>query len=48
MDMDEAIKQLRSRLHRVQDRMKAQADKKRSDRSFEVGEWVFVKLRAHR
>lgn len=33
---------------RAQDRMKAQDDKKRSDRSFEVGEWVFVKLRAHR
>ncbi|MCI29490.1 hypothetical protein A2U01_0050699, partial [Trifolium medium] len=28
--------------------MKTQADKKRTDRSFEVGEWVFVKLRAHR
>jgi hypothetical protein len=28
--------------------MKSQADKKRTDRSFMVGEWVFVKLRAHR
>ncbi|KAI5399267.1 hypothetical protein KIW84_064583 [Lathyrus oleraceus] len=28
--------------------MKSQADKKRSDRSFMCGEWVFVKLRAHR
>ena len=28
--------------------MKNQADKKRSDRSFVPGEWVFVKLRAHR
>jgi hypothetical protein len=28
--------------------MKRQADKHRTDRSFVVGEWVFVKLRAHR
>ncbi|GAU42077.1 hypothetical protein TSUD_326550 [Trifolium subterraneum] len=38
----------RWQLHRAQDRMKQIADKKRCDRSFEVGEWVFVKLRAHR
>jgi hypothetical protein len=47
-DRDEAIKQLRSHLTRAQDRMKVVADRKRNDRSFEVGEWVFVKLRAHR
>jgi hypothetical protein len=28
--------------------MKSQADSHRKDRSFEIGEWVFVKLRAHR
>jgi hypothetical protein len=28
--------------------MKEQADKRRTERSFVVGEWVFVKLRAHR
>jgi hypothetical protein len=28
--------------------MKGQADKKRIERSFEVGEWIFVKLRAHK
>ncbi|MCI04771.1 Ty-3/Gypsy retrotransposon polyprotein, partial [Trifolium medium] len=48
MDRDEALKQLRDQLLRAQDRMKQLADKKRCDRSFEVGEWVFVKLRAHR
>lgn len=48
IERDEAIRQLRSHLLRAQDRLKAQADKKRSDRSFEIGEWVFVKLRAHR
>ncbi|KAK2417448.1 hypothetical protein QL285_039746 [Trifolium repens] len=48
LDRDEALKQLREQLLRAQDRMKQLADKKRCDRSFEVGEWVFVKLRAHR
>jgi hypothetical protein len=28
--------------------MKQQADKRRSDKSFDIGEWVFVKLRPHR
>ncbi|CAJ2633456.1 unnamed protein product [Trifolium pratense] len=48
VDRDEALRQLREQLVRAQDRMKHFADKKRCDRSFEVGEWVFVKLRAHR
>ncbi|MCI11856.1 hypothetical protein A2U01_0032958, partial [Trifolium medium] len=48
MDRDEALRQLRTQLLRAQERMKSQADKKRVDRSFVCGEWVFVKLRAHR
>lgn len=48
LDRDEALKQLREQLLRAQVRMKQIADKKRCDRSFEVGEWVFVKLRTHR
>jgi hypothetical protein len=48
LDRDEALKQLREQLMRAQDRMKQLADRKRCDKSFEVGEWVFVKLRAHR
>ncbi|MCI49766.1 hypothetical protein A2U01_0071010, partial [Trifolium medium] len=28
--------------------MKSRADKRKMDRSFVCGEWVFVKLRAHR
>jgi hypothetical protein len=48
IDRDEAIRQLKGHLQQAQDRMKTQADKHRTDRSFEVGEWVFVKLRAHR
>ncbi|GAU45110.1 hypothetical protein TSUD_183180 [Trifolium subterraneum] len=48
VERDEAIRQLRQHLLRAQDRMKQQADKKMCERSFEIGEWVFVKLRAHR
>ncbi|GAU27744.1 hypothetical protein TSUD_215550 [Trifolium subterraneum] len=48
LDKDEALRQLRAQLQRAQDRLKQMADRKRYDRSFEVGEWVFVKLRAHR
>ncbi|GAU12466.1 hypothetical protein TSUD_229990, partial [Trifolium subterraneum] len=48
IDRDEALRQLRHQLLRSQERMKRQADKKRTERSFVIGEWVFVKLRAHR
>ncbi|GAU48361.1 hypothetical protein TSUD_282420 [Trifolium subterraneum] len=48
LDRDEAIKQLKVHLLRAQDRMKQFADRKRCDKSFAIGEWVFVKLRAHR
>jgi hypothetical protein len=47
-DRDEALRQLKAQLLRAQERMKNQADRKRTDRCFVVGEWVFVKLRAHR
>ncbi|CAJ2648236.1 unnamed protein product [Trifolium pratense] len=47
-DRDEALRQLREQLQKAQDRMAQLANKKRCDRKFEVGEWVFVKLRAHR
>ncbi|MCH86117.1 hypothetical protein A2U01_0006971, partial [Trifolium medium] len=47
-DRDEALRQLREQLQRAQDRMAQLANRKRCDRKFEVGEWVFVKLRAHR
>lgn len=46
-DRDEALKQLKYHLTKAQSQMKAQADKKRVDRVFEVGEWVFLKLRPH-
>lgn len=48
IDRDEALRQLKNQLLKAQERMKNQVDKKRLDKSFAVGEWVFVKLRAHR
>ncbi|GAU31427.1 hypothetical protein TSUD_221980 [Trifolium subterraneum] len=48
IDRYEALRQLRHQLLRAQEKMKNQADKRRVERIFMVGEWVFVKLRAHR
>lgn len=38
---------LKQHLERYRQRMKDQADKKRSERSFAVGDWVFVKLQPY-
>jgi hypothetical protein len=38
---------IRHHLERAQRRMKAQADKKRLERSFQVGEWVYLKLQPY-
>ncbi|KAL4570019.1 hypothetical protein LXL04_025668 [Taraxacum kok-saghyz] len=48
LDRDEAIKQLKLHLGQAQSNMKEQADKKRRDVSFQVGEWVYVKLKPYR
>ncbi|MCH81804.1 hypothetical protein A2U01_0002597 [Trifolium medium] len=48
VDRDEALRQLKTQLLKAQERMRNQADKRRIDRNFVCGEWVFVKLRAHR
>ncbi|WVY89838.1 hypothetical protein V8G54_035352 [Vigna mungo] len=45
---DEALKQLRFHLERAQDVMVRQANKKRKPMTFEVGDWVFLKIRPHR
>ncbi|GAU13119.1 hypothetical protein TSUD_174190 [Trifolium subterraneum] len=47
-DRDEALSQLKLHLLRAQQQMKKYADKSRRDINFEVGEWVFLKLRPHR
>lgn len=41
------MNELLQHLHRAAERMKRQADKKRSERSFEVGEMVFLKLQPY-
>ena len=47
IDRDEALRQLKTHLVRVQDRMKTQADKHRKEREFEVRDMVFLKLKQH-
>ncbi|KAJ9550331.1 hypothetical protein OSB04_014376 [Centaurea solstitialis] len=47
-DRDEALKQLRVHLLRAQSRMKNQADKKRREVEFHIGDLVYVKLRPYR
>ncbi|KAI5443499.1 hypothetical protein KIW84_012224 [Lathyrus oleraceus] len=47
-ERDEALKHLKAHLLRAQQQTKKYADSKRRDLKFEVGEWVFLKLRPHR
>lgn len=42
------IQDLKRHLLRAQDRMKFQADKHRSERSFQIGDWVWLKLQPYR
>lgn len=44
----EALKQLKYNLTKAQEQMKSYAEKGRKMQVFEVGEWVFLKLRPHR
>lgn len=45
---EDMIKRVKLQLHRAQSRMKSQADKHRTDRSFHVGDWVWLKLQPYR
>jgi len=47
-DRDEALKQLKKQLLQAQTTMKEIADKKRRNLVFEIGEWVYVKLKPYR
>jgi len=44
----ECIEMLKYHLQRAQQRMKRQADLHRTDRQFELGDWVYVKLQPYR
>lgn len=45
---EQVISMLKFHLLRAQNRMKSLADKHRTDRSFEVGVWVYLKLQPYR
>ncbi|KAK8919251.1 hypothetical protein KSP39_PZI022114 [Platanthera zijinensis] len=47
-DRDRTLATLRENLRAAQDRMKAQADRHRTEREFQVGDEVFLKLRPYR
>ncbi|PNX92555.1 retrotransposon-related protein, partial [Trifolium pratense] len=47
-ERDEALNQLKAHLLRAQQQMKKYADKKRREVKFNIGDWVFLKLRPHR
>ncbi|KAL4577127.1 hypothetical protein LXL04_013230 [Taraxacum kok-saghyz] len=48
LDRDEALRQLKQHLEPAQSNMKSRAYKKRRDVTFQVGEWVYVKLKPYR
>lgn len=45
---EEMMRELKTNLQRAVNRMKQQADKGRSEREFDVGDWVLLKLRSYR
>jgi hypothetical protein len=44
----QVIQLLKDNMTLAQNRMKQQADQHRSERSFEVGDWVFLKLQQYK
>ncbi|KAJ4811165.1 polyprotein [Rhynchospora pubera] len=44
----QTLQELKQHLHKAQERMKRQADKKRSERKLQVGSWVYLKLHPYR
>ncbi|GKD31149.1 retrotransposable element Tf2 [Tanacetum coccineum] len=45
---EQTIQLLKFNLKKAQDRMKSQADKRRSEREFKEGDWVYLKLQPYR
>lgn len=48
LDREEALQVLKQQLLRAQRRMKQMADKRRNDKEFAVGDWVYIKLQPYR
>ena len=46
--MEEQVVQIRKRLKEAQDRQKSYADARRTDRSYEVGDHVFIRIRPNK
>jgi hypothetical protein len=47
-EMEEHVIQIRKRLKEAQDRQKSYADAHRTDRSYEVGDQVFIHIRPNK
>lgn len=48
LDRDQVNKVLKDNLHLARERMKLQVDKHRTERSFEINDWVLLKLQPYR
>ena len=48
MDRDTILQLLKDNLVKAQDRMKKYADKDRTERVFDVGDWVFLRFQPYR
>jgi hypothetical protein len=47
-EMEKQVIQIRQRLKEAQDRQKSYADAHRTDRSYEVGDQVFIRIRPNK
>ena len=47
-DRDEALRQLKTRLTRVQEHIRRTVNAHRRDVNFSIGNWVYLKLRLHK
>jgi hypothetical protein len=47
-NQQQALQILKDNLTKAKNRMKQQADQHRSERSFEVGDWVFLRLQPYK
>ena len=47
-DRDEALRQLKFHLNKAQEQMRRTANAHRREVNFDIGDWVYLKLRPHR